>query len=209
MLKRLNKVLLTGFCLSFIFLLLLSCDNIFVKSDEEKAEESAEAAKKAVAANPICERTEQVRDTIVKAVKTSKCEEVSVEDLAKVTILSFNNKDLQELKVGDFAGLTGLKQLYLSNNDLEALPVGLLDNLINLEYFYADNNSLQTLPENFFNGLSSLEKVNFYGNQLSSLPAGLFDDLDSLEKMYLGGNEFSDEEESRLKQELGEKLTTI
>ena len=209
MLKRLNKVLLSGFCLSFIFLLLLSCDNIFVKSDEEKAAEAAEAAKAAAAANPICERTEQVKDAIVKAVKKFKCEEVGVEDLAQVTILSFNNKNLQELKVGDFAGLTGLKQLYLSNNDLEALPVGLLDNLINLEYFYADNNSLQALPENFFNSLSSLKTINLDGNQLSSLPVGLFNDLDSLEKMYLGGNEFSDEEKNRLKQELGDKLTAI
>ena len=207
--KTLYKILSNGFYLSFIFLF-LSCngDNNSPKSDEEIATEVAEA----IAANPICDRTEVIKNAIVKAAQKPSCEELSTEDLAKVTILTFHNDDIQEVKSGDFIGLIGLiglKELLLSSTNLQTLPADLLVHLSNLENFYADRNSLQAVPEGFFDGLTSLKKINLYNNQLSSLPVGLFEDLTALEKVYLGGNNFSEEEKNRLREELGDKLTSI
>ena len=212
--KTVYKVLSSAFCLSVIFLFLLSSgcspDGSIEKREVEGAkaltnEEVAEVIK----AHPICDRTEIVKQAIVKAAEKSSCEDLSVEDLGKITILAFHSEDIQEVKASDFAGLTGVKQLLLSNSNLQALPVGLLTHLVNLENFYADRNSLQAIPEGFFNGLTSLKKINLYKNELSSLPEGLFKSLSSLEKVYLGDNNFSEAEKNRLREELGEKLTTI
>lgn len=205
--KTVYRVLSNGFCLSFTFLFLLACGD---SSTENKSGAlTAEEVKEVIAANPICDRTEIVKNKIMKVAKKANCEDLSVEDLAKIETMAFHNEDITELKAGDFAGLTGLKELLLSSVNLQALPEGLLKNLVNLESFYADGNSLQAVPEDFFDGLTSLEKIYLYNNQLSSLPEGLFDDLSSLEKVYLAKNQFSDEEKSRLEEELGEKLTSI
>ena len=112
----------------------------------------------------ICDRTEQVRSRILLKVSATDCTDVSTSELAAITTLSATSNGVLSLRAGDFAGLTGLKKLYLARNHLIGLPADI------------------------FAELSSLTELDLASNQLISLPAGLFDALSSLGKLNLSNN---------------------
>ena len=124
---------------------------------------------------PVCDRTPEVRDEIVKLVpEVSDCADVTESHLAeirrdffhggleRVYVLGFPSTrrlpppPLRELKVGDFSGLSSLRTLYLDRTGLMTLPEGIFSGLSSLEALYLDNNGLSTLPAEVFSGLSSL-----------------------------------------------------
>ncbi len=88
---------------------------------------------------PVSDRTPEVRDAIVAAVPgINNAEDVTEAHLAEISQLNLNRRDIKELKIGDFDGLTGLTNLNLSNNSISDLSP--LSGLINMEYIYLSGN---------------------------------------------------------------------
>ena len=163
----------------------------------------------------ICDRTPQVRDEILAAISASDCATVTAAQLASVTALCLHNvstgepgcrgsaytrAQITELKLGDFAGLTGLQELGLAYNQLRALPEGVFAGLTSLHVLGLDGNQLRALPDGVFAGLTSLKWLWLDENWLrttvevgkryfgTALPDGVFDSLISLQNLYLHGN---------------------
>ena len=155
----------------------------------------------------ICDRTPQVRDSIVAAAGAEDCAAVDSESLAGVTELvitygtnSASPSVLKSLRAGDFDGLTSLQSLDLSRNLLVALPEGIFDGLTSLQELllwggprrtYDLGGQLAELPEGIFDGLTSLQTLNLDHNQLAALPEGAFDGLTSLQALYLNDNQLA------------------
>ena len=156
--------------------------------------ESSWAESDAVTPTPgICDRTQQVRDTIVAAVSgADACNEVTVADLAGVTTLFISTPlvlDITSLKSGDFSGLTELTSLTVNaQRGLTALPSDVFSGLTKLETFDLRNNKLASLPPAVFSGLVELDDLALNGNALTSLPAELFSGLTALTKLRLNHN---------------------
>ena len=114
----------------------------------------------------ICGRTEEVRDALVELILgVSDCAAVTDANLAAITgPLNLSGQNISALAAGDFAGLTGLTELYLNNN------------------------GLTTLPKDVFAGLTALKVLTLYYNELTTLPDGVFGQLTSLNFLYLGDN---------------------
>ena len=114
----------------------------------------------------ICGRTEEVRDALLAQIPGgSDCAAVTDADLAAITdTLNLSGQNISALAAGDFAGLTGLTELYLNNN------------------------GLTTLPKDVFAGLTALKVLTLYYNELTTLPDGVFGQLTSLNFLYLGDN---------------------
>ena len=97
----------------------------------------------------VCERTPQVRDALVAAVAgASDCSEVDdddddIDELAGITgLLDLSGQGIAALKVGDFAGLGGVTNLFLNDNALGELPAGVLDGLDAVTTLLLANNAL-------------------------------------------------------------------
>ena len=136
----------------------------------------------------VCNRTDAVIDAILEEVPVSNCANVTDTHLAAIDELDLADSNITSLKAGDFAGLTGLVDLFLINNDLSALPAGIFDDLSALEYLDLDFNGLSSLPAGVFDKLVNLEELYLTNNSLSSLPDDIFDPLTALTKLYLNAN---------------------
>ena len=144
------------------------------------------------APTPVCDRTPQVRDEIVRVVQgVSTCGDVTEAHLASIEGLYPQKKMITALKTEDFDGLPSLTELSLRGNQLSSLPEDVFSGLSALTRLDLDDNQLSSLPEDVFSGLSSLSGLNLYDNQLSSLPAGLFSGLSSLSGLDLADNQLS------------------
>ncbi len=120
---------------------------------------------------PVADRTPAVRDAVVKAIEgVDTAADVTDAQLASVTVLDLRNKEISELKAGDFSGLTGLVNLNLYGNKLASLPTGIFEGLTALTTIRLGRNSVNPMPFTV-----SLEKVAS-GQFKAVAPAGaLFD----------------------------------
>ena len=118
----------------------------------------------------------------------SNAADVTEAHLATITSLALRDKSIRSLKVGDFDGLTNLKDLMLGSNALTSLPSGVFDGLTNLTHLGLNRNALTSLPSGIFDELKSLEQIYLSGNILTSLPSGVFDELKNLDLLYVGNN---------------------
>ncbi len=114
----------------------------------------------------------------------TRCEDITPTDLAGITGLFFDystpsgGRVRDDLKSGDFAGLTGLTRLQLNTHQLTILPVDIFSGLSALESLKLDNNQLSALPTGIFAGLTALTDLDLSNNPLpASLPASLFADV--------------------------------
>ncbi len=114
----------------------------------------------------------------------TRCQDITPTDLAGITGLFFDystpsgGRVRNDLKSGDFAGLTGLTDLRLNTHQLTTLPADIFSGLSVLTELRLDNNQLSSLPTGIFSGLTSLATLNLSNNPLpTSLPASLFADL--------------------------------
>ncbi len=114
----------------------------------------------------------------------TRCQDITSTDLAGITRLNFiyastsGGRVRNDLKSGDFAGLTGLTLLKLNTNQLTTLPADIFSGLSALEILKLDNNQLSTLPTGVFSGLTALTDLRLSNNPLpASLPASLFADV--------------------------------
>ena len=138
---------------------------------------------------PVCDRTEEVKDTIVAAVTdVAACDDVTADDLAAIEILDFNGAEITTLQAGDFAGLTAMHQLILSNNDLTGLPAGIFAGLTALTDLRLSRSNLVSLPANIFDDLTVLYFLDLTHNRLTSLPDGVFENTKALLRLLVGGN---------------------
>ncbi len=139
----------------------------------------------------VCGRTAAVIHAITRAAHYSgieECDQVTDEQLARITGFYLHNLGISSLRKGDFDGLTGLTRLPLSSNELTELPDGLFADLVSLRYLHLAHNRLTHLPENLFTGLGKLEELSLNGNQLANLPENLFSGLSSLKELGLHYN---------------------
>ena len=141
----------------------------------------------------ICGRTPAVRDALLDLIEENDgridCANVSAADLAAITgRLDLSGQGIAALKAGDFAGLTGLTQLYLYGNALSSLPGGVFADLSVLDNLDLNNNDLPSLPGGVFAGLTELTNLALFNNELTTLPAGVFAGLSSLRALSLDGN---------------------
>ncbi|MDA8002285.1 MAG: fibronectin type III domain-containing protein, partial [Alphaproteobacteria bacterium] len=142
---------------------------------------------------PVCDRTEQVRDAIVKEVGGGKtCSRVTTQDLAGISgWFRLSSKSITALKSGDFNGLVNVTTLLLSNNDLTTLPANAFAGLEKLTDLYLSDNQLTTLPANAFAGLGELDLLRLEENELTMLPANVFAGLGKLRFLNLSGNQLT------------------
>ena len=121
------------------------------------------------------------------------------------------NEGISALAFGDFAGLSGIKEVGLGGNNLTTLPGGVFLGLTALEKLSLGSNDLTsldiltfheltalkelqlhsntdltTLPQGVFNGLTSLEKLSLYDTGLTTLSAEVFDELTALKTLQMG-----------------------
>ena len=151
---------------------------------------------------PVCERTPDMRDEIVKRVPgVSDCANVTAEHLSEIRRLNLSGpyivfatqhgrpEPIRELKSGDFSGLTALKTLLLGYNALTSLPPDLFAGLSSLESLSVGPNPLsEPLPEDLLAGLSSLRSLGLNGLRQTSLPPDIFSGLSSLRRLHLSTN---------------------
>ena len=145
---------------------------------------------------PVSERTPQVRDAIVAAVRgVNSANDVTEAHLAAITTLRANHPSGTvlpsrpiEFRIGDFSGLTALTRLelgYYSRGVI--LPDGIFDDLTSLKELNLYSTGHASIPSTV-RSLTSLTSLNLGYNGLTSLPAGVFDNLTQLTSLDLSGN---------------------
>ena len=148
----------------------------------------------------ICGRTSAVRDALLDLIETNEgaavaCADVTTTHLAGITgTLDLSGQSIAALRAGDFAGLTGLTELYLYDNALSSLPGGVFDDLTALTRLLMNKNGLTRLPTGVFDRLTALTALNLNSNGLTPtmLPAGVFDRLTALTTLDLSTNALSE-----------------
>ena len=145
---------------------------------------------------PVCNRTAQVRNAILRATPVSTCGEVTEAHLAAITTLRANHtggaSKPTELEIGDLSGLTALTRLELGYYPLGVvLPDGIFDDLVSLKELELYNAGPFTSVPDAILGLTALTYLNLGFNQLASLPTGAFDHMTQLTSLDLSGNDLS------------------
>ncbi|XP_066267163.1 uncharacterized protein [Branchiostoma lanceolatum] len=107
------------------------------------------------------------------------------------THLYLRNNDINNIKVGDFAGLTALQELDLSDNLLRNITHGVLGGLANLQTLRLRGNFINNIAAGAFTGLSSLKTLILSKNSISSVSSGDFGTLSTLENLHLDNNDIS------------------
>ena len=146
----------------------------------------------------ICRRTAQVRDYLLGLIPmVDNCAVVTATHLAAFTGTSngdllLNNLGITSLKVGDFAGLGGVRGYVVldGNSSLASLPSGVFEGLSGAVRLSIQNAALTLLTAGMFDGLDSVTELYLSGNPLTSLGPGVFDGLgDTLVDLVLSNNQ--------------------
>ena len=142
----------------------------------------------------VCGRTSAVMRALTNAAgfaDAAQCDEVTDEDLGRITSLDLRAQGISSLKEGDFEGLSRLERLRLNDNELSELPKGLIAGLSNLIELRLTGNRLTDLPERIFAGISDLKELHLNANRLTDLPEGIFAGLSNLELLQLDRNQLT------------------
>ena len=140
----------------------------------------------------ICDRTAQVRDKLLEATGVTACGQVTLGQLAAVTLLDLRRTGIHDLQAQDFNGLSSLTGLSLSENQLTTVPEGIFTGLSSLERLEMAGNALSSLPEGVFGKLSRLTWLDLGSNALTALPEGIFSGLANLETLWMNGNSLTE-----------------
>ena len=149
---------------------------------------------------PVSERTPQVRDAIVAAVRgVNSANDVTEAHLGAITTLRVNAPPYQAVRpitfrIGDFSGLTTLTNLEMERWGGVSLPDGIFEGLNALERVSLYGSGLTSIPNSVL-GLTSLKSLNIGYHGITSIPAGVFDQLTQLNTLILDaaayGNTFT------------------
>ena len=140
---------------------------------------------------PVCDRTPQVREEIMKRTRDNNCANVTEDELESIRRLSLIDEGLVTLKQGDFDELRNLEELILNENLLRTLPEDVFWYLGELEELSLRDNQIATLIKDTFEHLDSLTYLTLQGNQLTTLQQGAFDDLEMLIELDLSENQLT------------------
>ena len=154
----------------------------------------------------ICDRTEQVQTEIISRIAGNPtCDLITETQLNDFNgssgRLLLANKEIDSLKVGDFAGLTSIREIHLNLNSITELPSGLFDGLSSLEDLRLQDNKLTALQQGVFSDLAdspNLDSLRLENNEISTIETGAFQ-----------GVVFSTSARSRELHLYGNKLSTL
>ncbi len=134
----------------------------------------------ASALSSVCDRTPQVRDVLVKLLGKA-CENITAEDLSRVTRLGLSNTGLRSLRTEDFSGMSSLREVDVSSNSFTAWTDvcgtgkwGDSVTDINLNNNKDIGGTGAALPGNCFVGAPNLKTLHLAGTRINSLPANAF-----------------------------------
>ncbi len=159
----------------------------------------------------ICDRTEEVADSIVAEVQNTRpeatCADITGDELGSVegpisiapatlqsgdffgltslTELKIAGTDLVLLRAGTFSGLDNLETLAVQSPSLTTAHSGVFNGLPNIKTLRLQSNNLKALPRDIFAGMGGLQTLRIYSNSLRSLSIGVFSGLDSLRTLDL------------------------
>ena len=149
----------------------------------------------------ICDRTLQVQNVILSAINNAvpppdlaaTCSSVTLAQLREITVPLTLSSLTEELRAGDFEGLSGVTELTLLLNAFTSLPDDVFSGLSGLESLSMNlHRNLMSLPDGIFSELTSLVSLNLASNALMSVSQDLFAGLTSLTSLELGANQLSD-----------------
>ena len=128
----------------------------------------------------ICDRTLEVQTGIILEIPGNPtCELVTDAQLNDITgRLLLGNDGITSLKVGDFAGLTSIREIHINHNSITELPIGLFDGLSSLEVLRMQSNQLTVLPQGVFSSLAdspNLDTLWLQNNEISTIETGAFE----------------------------------
>ncbi len=123
-------------------------------------------AKEGASLLSVCDRTPQVRDALVTALKMP-CEKIDAADLARITHLDFYKKGIVSLRANDLEGLVKLQSLALSKNRLREIPENIFLSTPNLEVLSLDDNRLREITNSSLNGLEHKLRTLYVSNNES------------------------------------------
>ena len=143
----------------------------------------------------ICDRTLEVQAAIIKKTGGS-CSTVTDTQLAGIKDLYVLSYSSSTVIADDFAGLTGLFELYLGNSQqLTMVPANAFRHLTNPNFRYMGlgGNRIKTVHPDAFDGLAfscdyHTATIALNGNVIETLQAGTFEDVTCLKKIDLGYN---------------------
>ena len=160
-------------------------------SSEEEKKPEATCPPPAVS---VCDRSPDVRTAILDAVNRDyqDCDKiVTAAELTLIEELDLSNKQLQELKEGDFDGLVNLEELILYRNELTTLPEEIFAGLSNLKHLSLYKNNLKELSKEHLKDLNNLEYLSIHNNEISRLPKDIFEGTPNLEKLFIYSNQLT------------------
>ena len=134
-------------------------------------------------------RTQRVVDAIMGQVRgVSQCQDVTADHLRHIQELRIQRIGLKQLRQNDFAGMTGLRFLYLNKNALTSLPLHVFNGLGHLRQLDLSDNRIREVKQNVFRGLPRLRSLDLRKNELGSWPSGIFKDVPRLRSLDLSVN---------------------
>ena len=143
-------------------------------------------------AGPMHHRSKELVDLLIDLYFPGRpCSEITAGELASLTTLRLGQENLHGLRVGDFAGMTGVTRLYLDENELRELPAGVFNGLPNLELLYLNHNHLSHLHRDLFKGLSKLRHLHLYSNRLTDIHRTSFHGLSNLHELFMENNQLT------------------
>ena len=143
-------------------------------------------------AGPMHHRSKELVDLLIDLYFPGRpCSEITAGELASLTTLRLGQENLHGLRVGDFAGMTGVTRLYLDENELRDLPAGVFNGLPNLELLYLNHNHLSHLHRDSFKGLSNLRHLHLYSNRLTDIHRTSFHGLSNLHELFMENNQLT------------------
>ena len=142
----------------------------------------------AVSAEGACSRTPAVSAEIARRAGVGNCSEVTEGALGEIFNLDLTDKNIKQLRNGDFAGMPRLVGLDLDGNQLTELPEHVFAGLDSLTVLLLLDNQIEELPPGLFQGLTSLSTLWLGFNKLTELPPRIFDSLGNLRSLALNSN---------------------
>ncbi len=130
----------------------------------------------------ICDRTEQIEEAVLRAIKDNtgsrpECHAVTEVQLAAVEGINVSGSrmgsQVTSLKSGDLSGLTNLTSFGAANSNLGTIPAGFFDANTNLTSIDLGVAQLTTLPAGIFDELTGLTSLRLERNFFASMPPGL------------------------------------
>ena len=146
----------------------------------------------------ICQRTPVVRERIMVLLRHAvrpgywgDCAGVTATMLARIRSMDIVPplERVTALRPGDFAGLSGLRSLYIvEHSGLTVLETGVFRGMDRLETLYLHRNAIETVRAGAFRGLAALRLLHLGSNRIASLAPGTFEGLGALEYLSLRDN---------------------